>query len=202
MSSLQPFLSKLRFLPGNLLRSLKSRRRRNLTPVPSDYCVLRLARPPKDYLEKKKILAIQLDVEFELSSEDKKSTPPHLSVWVESFTTPEQAYGFLQENSPNSLRTLILRLNVDEIRRIPASGGNGNIYPNLLNVVWVHLSKNFNGKLLRDRRPGTEGHSGITGLDEKSAPEGLTKPQAKLLRKDMRSKLAELASRDYRLLGD
>lgn len=55
--------------------------------------------------------------------------------------------------------------------------------------------------MIGDSRPGAEGHSGITGLDEKSAPEGLTKAQAKLLRKDIRSKLAELASKDYRLLG-
>lgn len=145
-------------------------------------------------MEKRNILAIQIDVEFELSSKDKQSIPPHLSVWVESFTTPEQAYSFIQENTPNSPRRLILRLKVDEIRKIVASLGNGNIYPNLLDVIWVHLFKNSSGKLIRDRRPGAEGHSGITGLDEKSPPEGLTKGQAKLLRKDLRSKLAELAS--------
>lgn len=198
--SLPQFLTKLRFSFGKLLESLTTRS--NLAPVSNNYSVLRLARPPKDYLEKRNILAIQLDVEFELSSEDKKSAPPHLSVWVESFTTPQQAYGFLQENIPNSIRRLVLRLKVDNVRKIIASPGNGNTYSNLLSVVWVHLFKNSNGKLVRDRRPGAEGHSGIIGLDEKSAPEGLTKAQAKLLRKDLRSKLAELASRDHHFLGD
>jgi len=198
-SSLPTFLTGLRFLLGNLLGSLTIRR--NLAPVPNNCRVLRLARPPKDYQEKRNILAIQLDVEFELSSQDKKTTPPHLSVWVESFTTPEQAYGFLQENTPNSPRRLILRLKVDDIRKIVASPGNGNTYLNLLDVLWVHRFENYNGKLVRDRRPGAEGHSGITGLDEKSAQEGLTKGQAKLLRKDLRSKLAELASRDHHFLG-
>lgn len=176
----------------------------NLAPVPSNCSVLRLARPPKDYLEKRNILAIQLDVgvEFELSSEDKKSTPPHISVWAELFTTPEQAYSFLQENTPNSPRRLVLHLKVEDIRKIVASSGNGNIYQNLLDVIWVHLFRIFEEKLVRDFRPGAEGHSGITGLGEKSTPEELTKRQANLLRKELRSKLAELASKNHHLLDD
>lgn len=199
-SSLPQFLKRLGFSLGNLLGNLAIGR--NLAPVPNDSSVLRLARTPKDYLEKGNILAVQIDVEFEMSSKDKQSNPPHLSVWVESLTTPEQAYSFIQENTPNSPRRLILRLKVDNIRKIVASSGNGNMYPNLLDVVWVHLFKNNSGKRVRDRRPGAEGHSGIIGIDEKSAPEGLSKKQASLLRKDLRSKLAELASRDCCLLSD
>lgn len=160
--------------------------------------MLRLARLPKDYVEKGNILAIQLDAEFELSSQDKKSVPPYLSVWAEFLTTPEQAYGFLQENAPNSPRKLILRLKVDEIIQIVGSCGDGEIHCNLMSVIWVHLYR----RQVRDRRPGAEGHCGITGLDENSAPKGLTKAQAKILRKDLRSKLAELASKDHRLLDN
>lgn len=155
-----------------------------------------------DYPKSGNILPIQLGDEFILSTEDKRSIPPHLSVWVESLTTPEQAYSFLQENTPNSPRRLILRLKVDAIRRIVASLGENNTYANLLNVVWVYRLIDFNGRLIKDRRPGAKGHSGITGMDENSAPEGLSPKQSKLLRKILRSQLAELASKDHRLLGE
>ena len=182
---------------GKLAESLQIRR--NLAPVrKKNCCVLRLARSPKDYVEKGNILAIQLDAEFELSSQDKKSVPPHLSVWAEFLTTPQQAYGFLQENSPTSPRKLLLRLKVDEILKIVGSSGDGGLHYNLVSVIWVHLYKDQ----VRDCRLGAEGHCGITGLDEKSAPKGLTKAQAKLLRKDLRSKLAELASKNHSLLND
>lgn len=41
----------------------------NLTPIPDAYCVLRLARPPKDFAENGNISAIQLNEEFTLSSD-------------------------------------------------------------------------------------------------------------------------------------
>jgi hypothetical protein len=164
----------------------------NLSPVPDVCCVLRLARPPKDFTEKGNILAIQLEDEFNLSTEDKKSVPPHLSVWVDSLTKPEQAYKFLPVNSP---RRLVLRLKVNHIRKIQANSGQC-VYPNLLNVIWVYILHKVNGKSVRDRRPGADGHSGITGLDEESVPNELTKNQKKLLRKDLRAQLAELASKD------
>jgi len=167
----------------------------NLTPLPDAYSVLRLARPPKDFAEKGNILAIQLDQlegEFILSSEDKKDAPPHLSVWVDSLTTPEQAYKFLSENSP---RKLVLRLKVNEICQIKANSGEC-VYPHLLKVIWVYRSQEIEGELVRDCRPGADGHSGITGLDENSVPAGLTNRQQKNLRKDLRVQLAELASKD------
>lgn len=168
----------------------------NLTPVPSNSIVLRLARLPKDYQERGNILAIQLSSEFELSTVDKESIPPHLSVWVESFTTPKQAYSFLAENSS---RKLVLRLPVDEIRKLIGYAGDDKIYPNLLEVLWIHLFiTNSEGKKVKDTRLGADGHSGITGLD--SHPQELTKREAKNLRKDLRSKLAEIASKDHYLL--
>lgn len=164
----------------------------NLTPLPDTYGVLRLARPPKDFAEKGNILAIQLEEEFTLSSDDKTSVPPHLSVWVDSLTTPEQAYRFLSANSP---RKLVLCLKVNEIRKIQGNSG-GCVYPGLLNVLWVYLFQEINGKRVRDCRPGADGHSGITGLDEGSIPKELTNRQQKNLRKDLRVQLAELASKD------
>lgn len=170
----------------------------NLSSVPNECRVLRLARFPKDFFEKRSVLAIQLDEEFTLSSDDKKSVPPHLSTWVDSLTTPEQAYSFLEENSP---RKLVLRLVVEEIRRTEGNSDEDS-YPNLLDVIWVHLIQEINGEFVRDSRPGADGHSGITGLNEESAPDELTKRQKKNLRKDLRSKLAEIASRDCFPMAD
>jgi len=160
----------------------------NLTPVPDTCCVLRLARFPKDFATNGKISAVQLSDAFVLSSIDKESLPPHLSVWVETLTTPEQAYKFLPENSPLKL---VLRLKVNEIRQIQGNSGE-NRYRNLLNVIWVYRFQTINGKQTRDSSPGADGHSGITGLDEKSGPQELTQKQQKNLRKDLRAQLAEL----------
>lgn len=168
----------------------------HLTPVPDHHFVLRLAKPSKDFAEKGNILPIQLDEEFNLSTTDQKSTPPHLSVWVESMTTPQQAYDFLGTDSP---RKLVLRLNVKETREIQGNCG-ADTYSNLLDVIWVHLFDESPEKCIRDSRPGADGHSGIIGLDEKSVKsvtDKLTNREQKNLRKDLRSKLAELASKNY-----
>lgn len=172
---------------------IKLQARRNLHPVSSQCCVIRLGRVPKDFSQRKQISAIQLgEVKvFELSSLDKKSVPPHLSVWVDALTTPKQAYSFLPENSPCRL---VLRLNVEKVRKL-VGGSDEKLHSSLLDVVWVHLIQNVDGEQIRDRRPGAEGHAGIIGLDDKSVSN-------KLLRKDLRSKLAELASKDCHLLTD
>jgi hypothetical protein len=192
MGFLWPFLRKLSSSPGKLRIWLDSRQ--NLRPVPDYCCVIRLGRVPKDFKESGKILAIQLDQTqaFELSSLDKQSIPPHLSVWISALTTPEQAYRFLPENS---LRRLVIQLEIQEIRQIVGCSGQDTMPSGLLDVIWVHLTQNINGQESRDNRPGARGHAGITGLDEKSAP-------SKLLRKDLRSKLAEIASKDCYLLFD
>jgi hypothetical protein len=187
-------LKKLNFLLSNLSEELLNQQK-NHSAVPDECRVLRLARPPKDFLEKQNVLAIQLEKEFELSSEDKRTNPPHLSVWVDSLTTPEQAYSFLEENS---LRKLVLRLEVEEIRTTEGNSEEAS-YSGLLDVIWVYLFQDIDCQF-RDSRPGADGHSGITGLDEKSAPDGLTKNQKKLLRKDLRSKLAEIASKNCFLI--
>ncbi|MBW4426871.1 MAG: hypothetical protein KME50_21090 [Nostoc desertorum CM1-VF14] len=169
----------------------------DLESVP-DYCrVIRLARLPKDFLENKKVLAVQLEPELQPSTEDKESKPPHLSFWVEFLTTPEQAYNFLQERKPDSDKKLVLRLQVSEIRKVVGIADAEKTYPGLLDVIWVFLEK-----AVRDERPGAKGHSGIIGLFEQSLPSELTQRQAKNLRKDLRSKLAELASKDCFLLKE
>ncbi|MDZ8257802.1 MAG: hypothetical protein RMY63_05025 [Nostoc sp. ChiQUE01b] len=197
-SSLPQFLRKLRFLLGDLPNIFTPKR--NLTPLPNSCRVLRLSNVPKDYREKGNVLAIQLDEvkAFELSSLDKKTPPPHLSVWDESLTTAEQAYSFLQENSPCKL---VICLNVAEVRNIEVVAEN-NKYSGLLNIIWVHLFQESNGKKIQDRRPGAKGHCGITGLDEESTPEGLTNRQAKNFRKSLRFQLAELASKNHSLLDE
>ncbi|MEG4396915.1 hypothetical protein [Microcoleus sp. BROC3] len=141
-----------------------------------------------------------MELDFILSTEDKKSVPPHLSVWVDYLTTPEQAYQFLPTDSP---RKLVLYLKVNEIRQIQANSGQC-VYPNLLNVIWVYIYIycKVKDKSVKDLRPGAEGHAGITGLEEDSVTNELTKSQKKLLRKDLRSKLAELASKNYSQIKD
>ncbi len=188
-------MKKLNFLFSNLSEELLNQQK-NHSSVPDECRVLRLARPPKDFLEKQNVLAIQLEAEFALSSEDKITNPPHLSVWVDSLTTPEQAYSFLEKNS---LRKLVLCLEVEEIRTIEANSEEAG-YSGLLDVIWVYLFQDIDCHQVRDSRPGANGHSGITGLDEKSAPDGLTKNQKKLLRKDLRSRLAEVASKNCFLI--
>jgi hypothetical protein len=190
-------LKKLNFLLGHLSEEILNQQE-HLSSVPNECRVLRLARPPKDFSEKRSISAIQLTEEFALSSEDKKSVPPHLSVWVDSLTTPEQAYSFLGENSS---RKLVLRLQVEEIRRTEGNCGETS-YSGLLDVIWVHLFQSIDGRSVKDSRPGADGHSGIIGIDEGSAPTGLSKNQKKLLRKDLRSKLADIASKDCFLITD
>lgn len=165
----------------------------NLTPVPDTCRVLRLARLPLNFAVNRRISAVDLQEEFTLSTKDKESDPPYLSVWVDSLTTPEQAYTFLGESSP---RKLALRLKVNEIRIIKANFEE-NFYPDLLDVIWVHIVCTINNRIVRDPRTGADGHSGIIGIDEKSVPSGLTKPQWKVIRKDLRVQLAELASQDY-----
>lgn len=168
----------------------------HLSPLPDECRVFRLVRPPMDFLEKRSVSAIQLRNEFNLSTEDKKSAPPHLSVWDDSFTTANQAYSFLGENSP---RRLVLGLKVKEIREIIGNLGEDS-YPGLLDVIWVHIFQNIDGEIVRDKRLGADGHSGIIGLDEESVPKELTANQKKTLRKDLRSKLAEIASKDCFLI--
>lgn len=88
----------------------------HLQPIPGECVVIRLGRIPKDFAGSGRVSAIQVGVEeFTLSSTDKQSVPPLLSIWVEALTTPQQAYSFLRQDSP---RRLVIRLSVQAIRAI------------------------------------------------------------------------------------
>jgi hypothetical protein len=171
------------------------------TAVEETLFVLRCVEPPHDYQIGGLVLPaqmVQIESGFQLSSADEKSTPPHLSVWVEPLTTVEQAYRFLPENSKR--KTLALRIQISCIKQIFATE-SGLDYPHLLDVVWVHIESS---------EPGAEGHAGITGLDDASIKLSLksrgypilTKRQVKNIRKDLRAQLAELASQDAQLVRD
>jgi len=162
------WIQSLTFLEHYLNANWKS-------PRPSGFLSVRgfrLARPSKDFEQKKSIFPISFEA-FEMSSADKEGTPPHLSVWVEGCTTPSEAYAFLRPYSPNKI---ICWLNVDDVRSISCKIDD-KVYQNLLDVLWINIS---------NLRAGAQGHSGITGLDQ----------NLKLLRKDLRFKLAELANKN------
>ncbi|HEY9824767.1 MAG TPA: hypothetical protein V6D19_04915 [Stenomitos sp.] len=190
-------MKKLRFFLGKLLIRLHSEQ--NHKPVPAKCSVIRLTRLPKDFNQKGQILAVQLDQVFVLSTDDKKSDPPHLSVWVSCLTTPKQACTFLRDQS---FPKVVLQLNVNEIRDIVGYSDSSNAHSNQLDVIWVHIKNILGDKTRRDLRPGAAGHSGVVGLDETNAPIGLSNRQAKNLRKDLRAKLAELASKNCEILNE
>jgi hypothetical protein len=90
---------------------------------------------------------------FALSSQDEQEDPPILSVWAERLTTPAQAFR-LMGSSPRY--TLLLRLNVDQIRSIvPEPSDLPKVPP--LDVIWIRHEE-------AGIVPGAEGHAGITGL--------------------------------------
>ena len=118
-----------------------------------------------------------LEMLFELSTEDKKSPGQRLSIWIERLTLPDQAWAFTG-SSPE--KTVVVCLNVDEIRAITPSGP---FHP--LDVEWERaLHEDGTPNTL----PGAEGHVGITGLNQG----GKGKIDSSK-RKALRSQLADLA---------
>ena len=105
---------------------------------------------------------VQAD-QFDLSTLDRNSTPPSLSVWSEELTTLVQARRFL--NNPEKTHAALLR--VEDVKGIRPSPDNVEI-PSL-NVVWEVLWSDEKAHI-RDSRPGAEGHAGIRGLNK---PHGL-----------------------------
>ncbi|MGB0561800.1 MAG: hypothetical protein ACPGVO_08350 [Spirulinaceae cyanobacterium] len=149
-----------------------------------------MARLSKDFDTNNRVSANQIQLSqdmFALSSGDKKSTPPHLSVWAEIFTTPKQAHGFLKIAQGKDRRRLILRLGVDKIRALV---GNNSIrdYAELLDVIWVYLEGE------QSKFSGADGHSGITGLESKREGAFAQVENKKYLLKSLRSQLADIAS--------
>ncbi|MCK4982974.1 MAG: hypothetical protein KAS17_08635 [Victivallaceae bacterium] len=112
------------------------------TPLPAATLVLRMCK--STYL-KEEINNVQAI--FNLSSADKKSDVPHLSVFELESTTIEQAKLLTNKD-------LEIKLSVDEIRKV-------GIEQHRLDVLWF-TAFNDDGSL--DLRDGAIGHCGITGL--------------------------------------
>jgi hypothetical protein len=148
-------------------------------PLPAGEWVLRLAPISKDFLETGR----PSPKAFELSTEDRKGTPPRLSVWAERLTTPRQAW-VLSGGRPEY--QLALRLNVDVIRALRPEPDSPEV-PSL-DVQWERLMvTNENGRWVPDTRPGASGHAGIAGLLRGG-------PVSRLHTQSLRSQLADLAA--------
>lgn len=113
--------------------------------------------------------------DFELSSQDKETALQSLSVWAERLTTPQQALEFMGDKK--ELYSLYCSLLVEDVRSTILETEPPKMP---LDVVWDNLAG--------ENRSGAEGHAGIVGL---LRPPGIPK----LLYKDLRSRLADLANR-------
>ncbi|MBI2192386.1 MAG: hypothetical protein HYU36_10410 [Planctomycetes bacterium] len=142
-------------------------------PLPGEEVVFRLWRKGKDGTRDELVAA------FELSSDERRSLRPTLSVFAEGLTSHEQAF---EITGKNSLKRLVLRMQVCEIRKIDLVPPDLNFRG--LDVIWVQAKLQENGREVPDERPGAEGHAGILGLSS---------PPNKNSRKVLRVKLAELA---------
>jgi hypothetical protein len=110
---------------------------------------------------------------FELSSEDKASDIPRLSLYIEELTIADQAWDFLGRKPEN---TVVACLSADDIRKVHADQV-------VLDIQWHAKMIEVNGEEILDTRPGASGHVGIPNLDKGS----------KAARKNLRSQLAEAA---------
>jgi hypothetical protein len=116
---------------------------------------------------------------FELSSKDKESAVPRLSVWAEKLTTDEQAWRLTGSRAANDA---ILRLDVDSVRLLLPTPRDPP--PPHLEVEWESLMiDDPAGGMVRDPSAGAIGHAGIRHLRDG------TKEQYKSLR----IQLAEMA---------
>ncbi len=148
------------------------------TPLPGGLTTFRLAlEPRRDQLGPEgcdRLDAGLVPFEFfALSTADRASAVPHLSVWCAGLTTVPQAWAILGGAGARYLLTLP----VDGVRALPP-----------LDVCWFRAARA--GGAAEDR-PGWAGHAGVVGLDT----------GGRLERKQRRLDLADLASRSgFRLL--
>lgn len=128
-----------------------------------------------------------LPTHFELSTDDKKATPPSLSVWASDLTSPQQARVIRGVEAAR----LVLYLNVDQIRSLrPEPDSPDAPY---LDVVWEPLFNRDNVNV-PDERPGAEGHAAIINLKHPN--------MSSLDYRSLRSQLADLANQNHPLLLD
>jgi len=118
---------------------------------------------------------------FVLGSEDKESEGQRLSIWVEELTIADQAWDFMGGKPEHNI---VACLTVDKILAIPPQPG---FEPP--RVEWEEaLMIDGEGKQVPNTRPGAEGHTGITGLNQ-----GGDGKIHKRQRSEMRSDLADAA---------
>lgn len=111
------------------------------TPVPGDLELLRLPRPPKDYVPAG---WRPTHLEVQPSSAEKESRPVRVSVWDAVLTTLEEAKAF----RPGDF--LVLRGLAGSVR---AAGASDVVYENL--------------EAPASRLPGAAGHAGMEGLERR-----------------------------------
>jgi len=143
-------------------------------PLPPHEFVFRLAKFPKDFEETGKASPAA----FELSTDDERSELQSISVYATSLTTPVQARELMEEKKPSY--RLALHLKTERIRATRPKPDAPNVP--YLDVVWDEKTIEQNGEIVRDQRPGAEGHAGITGLKR---PENLPRSYYKSLRSQL-----------------
>lgn len=141
------------------------------TPLPG-LTVFRLAAEPRpadlSAEDRNRLNAGRVPVPFfALSSADRASAVPHLSVWCAELTTIPQAWAILGGAGPR----YVLTLPVDGIRGLSP-----------LDVCWFRAVR---ADGTPEDQAGAAGHSGVVGLDAGS----------KFERKQRRNDLADLAAR-------
>ncbi|MBM3460461.1 MAG: hypothetical protein FJX77_18235 [Armatimonadetes bacterium] len=140
-------------------------------PIPSGLWLIRLVR--EDWFEAEQGRLVWVDPHaFDLSSDDKKATPPHLSLFVEAMTTLDQAW---ELGGRNIRKTHAILVPVGAVRSVSSNAGS-------LDVVWTRTGGAAG--------PGSCGHVGIVGwqLGDDAA--------SKKRRKHVRQRLAD-AAREY-----
>lgn len=151
-------------------------------PLLDSEIVLRLANPSK-YQNR-----VPDSGMFKLSSDDRNSPTPRLSVWCQRLTTPAQAYDLTGKKPGNNLT---LRLLVSAVRTVQIGDGLPH-----LDVEWEPLyerdeegnpSLDEAGNPIRDRREGAVGHAGIRHLEKGSDSKN----------RKARVRLAELCTIDW-----
>jgi hypothetical protein len=142
-------------------------------PLSDNITVLRACRLPSDYLNR---APVRSDFDFSLSSRDKEQPVPKLSVYVEGLTTPEQAYALVGDGTTHRLIAFVA---VEAIQNISFQGHR-------LQAVWDDPILDDGSP---DRRPGAEGHAGITGL----RPKGME--NAKAIGKALQQRLVDCVTK-------
>lgn len=122
-----------------------------------------------------------LPVMFEPSSDDKKSKSKCISIWVEALTVADQGWAIM---GAKPAYTAVACLDSEKVRAIPPTG---EFQP--FQVQWEQAVVRLDdGTEVPNTAPGAAGHAGIWGLIQ-----GKENKTDGLKRKDMRSKLADIA---------